>query len=154
MNSKTLHPLLLVDPEDRDLLDAKWHSDADGRPRKKFCHKFIFLHHLILQRKLHRNLARHEIPDHINGNVFDNRRPNLRVTDAMGNSQNRFHNSEFRGVSWHKTRKEWGAKVGHTENGINKVYWLGWFKDRKEAALAAKRKREELGFLSKESVSQ
>jgi hypothetical protein len=72
--------------------------------------------------------------DHINRNPKDNRRENLRVTDARGNVINRSFlrskSSQYRGVSI--MQGTWRAAITSNRKSIH----LGIFKTEEEAALA------------------
>ena len=75
--------------------------------------------------------------DHINGNGLDNRRENLRFASIGENSMCRKRDqsnntSGYRGVSWHKAKQRWEAKI--TING-RRVY-LGRFINKDDAARA------------------
>ena len=72
--------------------------------------------------------------DHRSGDTFDNRRRNLRIVTSAQNAQNRQRvcaRSGFRGVS--RMRGKWQARVGVGR----KIYHLGTFVTKKEAAAAA-----------------
>jgi hypothetical protein len=85
-----------------------------------------------------------EYVDHINGNVLDNRKSNLRICTNAENCRNtgpyKNNKSGYRGVSWHKRDKEWRAQIKH--NG--KVIWISAHKDKEEAARARDTKALEL----------
>jgi AP2-like factor (euAP2 lineage) len=73
--------------------------------------------------------------DHINGDVLDCRRSNLRIVPGQAaNRQNvrsrRGSTSSYRGVSWDKRTKSWRAVV--KVDGA--TYWLGRYADEEEAA--------------------
>lgn len=74
--------------------------------------------------------------DHINGDTLDNRRSNLRVCSAAENQQNsgKYNNNKsgFKGVYWISRDKKWGASI--SKNG--KRHYLGYFPDKKSAAIA------------------
>jgi hypothetical protein len=93
----------------------------------------ILIHHKILGNKEGLEI------DHINGNVFDNRKCNLRFCTHSENSKNRtkfkiLQNKKFKGVSLNKNDniKSWSAQIGY--NG--KVIFLGTFYSEIEAAQA------------------
>ena len=74
--------------------------------------------------------------DHINGDVLDNRRSNLRVCTRAQNGQNhrsRAGTSRYRGVSWNTKREKWVAQG--KLNG--KVHYLGSFDVEQQAAAVA-----------------
>ena len=135
---------VLVDDCDRDLLEHRWYTQKDtrtyyvvrsvakpggGRTTQR-------LHRVILSRMLGRELLRHEKVDHIDGNGLDNRRSNLRPATKAQNAQNKRPQvgctSRYKGVSWHKQRQKWCARIGL--NG--KLKHLGLFKCELEAARA------------------
>lgn len=69
----------------------------------------VFLHRRIME------AGERELVDHINGNRLDNRRDNLRLVDASGNSQNlrgltSRNKSGHRGVHWSPKDKRWIAQ--------------------------------------------
>lgn len=73
------------------------------------------------------------IVDHANGDVLDNRRSNLRITDAKGNQANRharLSSTGYKGVSFQKGRFVGQIKVdGHN-------HYLGRFRTAEAAARA------------------
>lgn len=78
-----------------------------------------------------------QVIDHINGNRADNRLINLRDVSNQTNVQNskaisRKNTSGVRGVSWHKQRCKWTARI--RVSGAYKS--LGLFKTIKEAGAA------------------
>lgn len=85
--------------------------------------------------------------DHVDGVKGNNRWANLRASDSVLNAQNRRkprsgNTAGALGVSWHKRRRRFRAEI--TVSG--RCHWLGWFKDREEAAaayLSAKRRLHE-----------
>lgn len=104
-------------------------------------------------RKEGRVLPMHEVicpcpegmePDHINGNALDNRDENLRPSTHHQNTMNKpiqpNNTSGFKGVSYRKDRRKWGAYIKF--NG--KMIHLGRFIDREDAARAYDRKAIEL----------
>ncbi|HLF28182.1 MAG TPA: AP2 domain-containing protein [Anaerolineae bacterium] len=127
--------IAFVDDEDSDLADLKWHViktyAVRGSP-----HNRVFMHRVILERKLKRRLRSGEHSDHINGNGFDNRRSNLRAATAVENGQNRKvssnNRSGFKGVYWNRCAQKWHAKIKHGGRNIH----LGYFNTPAEAARA------------------
>ena len=77
-----------------------------------------------------------KIADHVGGDTLDNRRANLRVTDARGNARNqgaRVDNaSGRRGVSYHRHTGLWRAQVNHAKDR----HHLGVYATPAEAAVA------------------
>jgi len=76
--------------------------------------------------------------DHRNGNGLDNRRENLRYCTHAENMCNRSkgnsraYSSQYKGVSYIKRLKKWGACIGVNKKEI----WLGTFSEEIEAARA------------------
>ena len=69
----------------------------------------------------------------------------LRISSAKENAENRAgpnvgNRSGYRGVSWNKSRRRWGAFVNHNQ----RLIFAGWFKTAAEAGEAARLKRLEL----------
>lgn len=81
--------------------------------------------------------------DHINGNRSDNRIANLRLASNKQNAENRGVRSDntsgYRGVSFDKKSGMYEASIRH--NG--KKVCLGFFEKAEEAALKAKKAREQ-----------
>ena len=78
----------------------------------------------------------HKLIDHVNGNIRDNRRSNLRRSTKVQNARNRGigsnNTSGFKGVFYRKDRSTWLAalRVGP------RLFKIGTFKTREEAARA------------------
>ncbi len=72
--------------------------------------------------------------DHINGNGLDNRKANLRYTDASMNKaasrMNKNNTSGYRGVYWDKHVGKWCARIGIH----NKRVFLGYAATQEECA--------------------
>lgn len=85
-----------------------------------------------------------KVVDHRNGNPLDNRRENLRVTDARGNATNVTRSKQqkrggYKGVSWHTGAGKWQASIcagALRPNGKRKQIYLGIFDDPVDAAKA------------------
>jgi hypothetical protein len=130
-----------IDDADADLAGYTWSLHSGGyairhtaRPRRVA----VRMHRVIMARKLGRALARHELVDHINGDVLDNRRVNLRLATNSENQFNRdlpAHNSTgYKGVyrATAGSRKPWQAAI--TINRCKRH--LGTFDTPQEAARA------------------
>jgi hypothetical protein len=84
-----------------------------------------------------------DVIDHRDGDPLNNRRENLRPTDALGNARNVVHSrnqkvGEFKGVS-ERQNGRWSARIkpGPDENGLpRKALHLGRFGSAEEAARA------------------
>jgi len=76
--------------------------------------------------------------DHINRDIFDNRRSNLRECTSSQNSMNKgiskSNSSGITGVSWHKATQKWRAWIMVSR----KMNHLGVFKTKEEAVSARK----------------
>lgn len=131
-----------IDKEDYELVKQfTWNTKTDSDylqanyQRKKFS-----LHRLIMKV----NNPKQQI-DHINHNVLDNRKCNLRIVTNSQNQMNRNkpkqNTSGVRGVYWHKNKKQWQANI----QVDNKLLYLGIF-DKKEDAIDARLKAEKQYF--------
>lgn len=106
--------------------------------------------------RMHFSVVGHPEPgfvvDHINGNGLDNRRENLRIITNKENIRcqriNRNNTSGYRGVSWHKGKQRWEARIRVNGKRLN----LGRYKTAEEAAYAydeaAKRHFQEFARLN------
>lgn len=106
-----------------------------------------YLHRMII------NAGCNDIVDHINCNPLDNRKNNLRITDATGNSHNltvvpKSNTSGIVGVSWDKEKKKWAAYIG--VNG--KHVFLGRYNDKELAATAYKQAKIKYHPTSQEAM--
>ena len=86
--------------------------------------------------RLHQLIMNDKMIDHINGNIFDNRKENLRKCTSAENGKNRGksrnNKSNYKGVSWHKALNKWRAFIFLDYKQIH----LGYFDDIIEAAKA------------------
>jgi hypothetical protein len=84
--------------------------------------------------------------DHINHIGTDNRICNLREVSRRVNCKNRKmdhdNKSGFTGVSWHAKSKKWMARIRCDGRQV----FIGYFKNKEEAAKAWRMKAAELGF--------
>lgn len=127
----------LVDDEDYEWAN-QWNWCAEKKRNGRFyAGRFdrITKQQLVLHREILQAPKRMQV-DHINGDGLDNRRSNLRLATHTENLRNRGMNSNnrsgYKGVSWHKQRGKWCAKIMVGRRGIS----LGLFFDPVEAALA------------------
>jgi hypothetical protein len=131
----TIRKHALVDPEDyARLAGFKWRLNGRGYVIRSGDN--AYLHRVVLGLEP----GDRRFADHINGNMVDNRKSNLRVVTPAESAQNRRFTvgrgtSRFRGVSWHEHTRKWRARAG-------RVY-LGIFDDEREAADVAARYRAE-----------
>ena len=74
--------------------------------------------------------------DHVNRNIHDNRKSNLRIVTCSQNMQNQstryINTSGYKGVSWHKAMRAWRARI--TISCSEQI--LGYFDTPEEAARA------------------
>lgn len=128
----------IVDSIDADLIKYKWNPH-----REKYAIRYtttrgkshgVFIHRIILERKLGRGLTSGEFVDHINGVGFDNRRCNLRLASMSENNRNvgkRSNNtSGYKGIS--RDHNFWRAEI--RVNG-KKIY-LGIYSTKEDAYAA------------------
>ena len=92
----------------------------------------IFMHREILGLKF----GDPRQTDHRNHNGLANWRDNLRICNGTQNQYNRNpqknHSSEYKGVSWHKRRHKWRARIFFDNHNIH----LGYYASEVEAAKA------------------
>lgn len=98
----------LIDLDDLELVIAKkWRYSrgnyTTGNTNPILIHRFLM------------NPKDNEVVDHINGDITDNRRKNLRVVTQQQNLINKAilsnNTSEIAGVSWDKSRNKWTAEI-------------------------------------------
>ena len=81
--------------------------------------------------------------DHINGDILNNCRDNLRVVthqeNCMNQGINKNNKSGVSGVYWHKNSNKWKAQISYK----NKLIYLGCFDNLEEATKARKDAEEE-----------
>ena len=125
--------LVMVDDEDYEFLQQfKWQVDryksvkTHANPRLKD----ILIHRVIMKPEKGVEI------DHIDGNRLNNQKSNLRFATSSQNKINRGprkdNKSGFKGVSWHRQRNLWTARVMID----GKYKHLGLFKTPEEAAEA------------------
>ena len=130
-------------------------DDADYEELSKYkwfawrnqCGDFYAVRNFLLKNKkqyriyMHRQILRlgqgdSRQVDHLNRSTLNNCRSNIRICTHPQNTRNRKHlsntSSQFKGVTWNKQIKKWGAQI--TINGKNKH--LGYWNMEKVAALA------------------
>ena len=120
-----------------ELSKYSWSRDSRGYLKRslKISGKrtSIAMHRAIMADQLRDGL----VVDHINGDILDNRRENLRVVSHSANRENSVSRkgatSRFRGVSFHKGLKKW--QVQFSLKG--KSYYLGVYKTEEEAGQVA-----------------
>lgn len=99
-------------------------------------HGIIYMHRVIMKRKLGRPLKPGEKVDHREGNQLDNRRSKLRLCTPLQNSGNMRKrkdgiSSKYIGISWRQDcRRHWQVVIKH--KGV--AYHIGMFASETEAA--------------------
>jgi len=82
--------------------------------------------------------------DHINGNMLDNRKINLRLCNSSENQANsclRVDNkSGYKGVCYHKRINKWQSYINNKRKRIH----IGYFETDREAGIAYNKKAKEL----------
>lgn len=116
--------------------DVAGYSNGDGyryisvQNRLYKAHRLAWLYH-------YGNWPKDQI-DHINRNRSDNRISNLRDVTNKQNHQNRSKSSNntsgHPGVSWHKQKSKWVARITHNQ----KLIHLGYFSILEDAVAARK----------------
>lgn len=128
---------VMVSDEDYEYLSRyKWSYN------KKFCVSAKDSGHSVIMHRLIMQPSTDEVVDHINRDVLDNRRENLRVCTRQQNNCNNGKEpglSGYRGVSKHGL-SGWRAQISHNYKYIN----IGTFDTPEEAAIAWNKKAVEL----------
>jgi hypothetical protein len=144
----------LVDADDYPAISAHtWHLKRKRNdPHRRYAQRTISLgkghNPPKTARVMHRQIMGVTDPkvlvDHRNGDGLDNRRSNLRLTDARGNTTNVVSSKlrkagGYKGVSWNKGAGKWQVSICGGEprpNGKRKQLYLGLFTDPAAAARA------------------
>ncbi len=104
--------------------------------KKYFAHRLAWLY-------AHGSFPENQI-DHINHVKADNSLKNLRACSRSENFANRKkqqnNTSGYKGVAWDKEKRKWRARIGHGR----KLFYIGRYKDIKDAAVAYNKKALEL----------
>lgn len=114
----------LVDEEDMDLAQRRWHVIYPGRGVpyvrgyvSKNPPKNESLHRVIVARMVGRELTRKDTVDHINCDTLDNRRANLRLVTRAQNAWNRRrasnNTSGYKGVCFINRTGKWRAYIDY-----------------------------------------
>lgn len=120
----------MFDVEDYDKIKhITWGEDTKGYLRGFYCNKMRSLHRLVLNQ----NVKNDTMVDHINHNIKDNRKENLRITTNSGNIKNSKlsvrNTSGVKGVSFDKEDLRWKANIQCNK----KKYYLGSFVNKEDA---------------------
>ena len=130
----------IVDPEDFERLNKhKWYASQGNNTF--YAVRGIRAGRKRITLKMHRQILRppdHLFVDHMNHNGLDNRKANLRPATHSQNNFNRIIStrgnlsSKYKGVTWHKSKKKWQARIGI----YGKRKYIGCFDDEIQAAKA------------------
>ena len=135
--------IAIVDDEDGDLAQIKWHVSLVGprpyarRNTRQFKNTVpLFLHRVILERIIGQPLEKGEMCDHANCNTLDCTRGNLRLASHTENMRNR--SVQRHNVSGYKGVSSSYYKQGHrAQIRVNyKTIVLGFFPTKEDAARA------------------
>lgn len=142
----------LVDDVDADLLSFKWYAKYNRSTKSYYAarnvgirpfRKTLYMHTIVLERMLNRELSDKEVVDHIWHDTTDNRRSKIRVATKAQNSANqttRSNTSLYKGVTFNKRLGRYIAQISH-----NRVrYHLGVFNTAEDAKEAYDKKSLEL----------
>ena len=129
----------IIDIEDYLIIkDFKWYLGNNGYLMSDSDNQRNYLHRLILNKPT-------EYIDHINRDKLDNRKCNLRLCNQSQNGYNRKLNknniSGYKGVSWINDKRKFKSQIKNNY----KVYFLGYYDTKEEAALAYNKKAIEFG---------
>lgn len=133
----------LVDDEDFERVNQfKWNAQKG----KKTFYASRYIHGSISQRgkKMHQLIMEGKMSDHIDRNGLNCQKSNLRPCTNQQNQMNRpgreNSSSTYKGVSWQKKIKKWGAYI----RVDYKLIHLGFYVSEIEAAKAYDKKALEL----------
>lgn len=99
-----------------------WKTHRNGKDVTVYLHRFVMA-------------SPKAMVDHINGDIYDCQRRNLRiVTNSQNqmNSKGRLHSSVHKNVYWNKKLQKWKAQI--TVDG--RSFFLGYFDEERHAAYA------------------
>lgn len=118
----------IVDDEEFEYLNQwKWHCSNRGYAIRTQKNKKIFMHRII------NNTPKELFTDHINGDILNNRKVNLRACTTSQNGFNRKLNinntSGYKGIVWHKRDNKWQVQI----KAGSKNKYIGSFSDQREA---------------------
>ena len=133
------------DKDDYNIVSKKWwYKDSNGYATNAYVEnnktKYLRLHRFVLN-----VISPNLYVDHINKNIYDCRKCNLRICSHKENDRNSnlycTNTSGIIGVSWDKHRNKWAAHICVNYKNIN----LGRY-NKKEDAIIARLKAEKLYF--------
>lgn len=121
----------IVSGIDRDLYAHKWQTSNGyaSRPIKRKSHT---MHRIIMERMIDRPLEKSEYVDHIDRNILNNQRSNLRVASPSQNLVNskvsKRSKTKLKGVQFKPNLGKWRARIADE--------YLGYFDNPNDAARA------------------
>lgn len=124
-----------------ELIQWKWCAHLNASGNHYYAERVALVGGARIHIKMHRLILGLEKGDpregdHINGDSLDNRDGNLRIAGEGGNAANskirKNNTSGFKGVSWHKRVKKYGAHVNHAGRKL----FVGYFDDPRAASEA------------------
>lgn len=130
---------VLIDIDDIEKVNNyKWHLSNNGYASSK-CkatnNKNILLHRFLL------DCPDDMVVDHINHNILDNRKSNLRVCthqqNMMNQNINSVNTSGYKGVSWNKRKEKWEVYIDFKNKRIKLGYYIS-----KEEAIKVRKQAE------------
>lgn len=136
----------IIDDCDADLAEYRWFCSHQGYTVRsyhvsKHNKPIIFLHSVIMERKLGHSVPDGYYVDHVNRNKLDNRRDNLRLASKGQNAINSKvpsnNTSGAKGVTWDKSKQRWQAQIVYQQ----KFVFIGRYK-KVEDAIEARREKE------------
>jgi hypothetical protein len=148
----------IEDIEKLKKLNVRWHGLYVPRMDSYYVVAQLYVEGKFTSVLMHRylmNPKEDKVVDHLNHDILDNRKSNLRLIKNAENLQNArgasSHNksSGIRGVSWSKWRKKWRARL----NVNRKEIIVGYFDDVKEAEKAVKKARAKHMPFSQEALT-
>lgn len=136
---ETKGKILLIDKDDYEKIKNYSINTSDKYPRIWIKKRPTKLHRYLLNY----DSSKFQV-DHIDGNVYNNRRNNLRICTRSQNNMNRRKSpkcsSKYKGVSFHKKKNKWQIAIFCNRKRI----LIDYFKDEIEAAKAYDNKAREL----------
>lgn len=101
---------LVSDSDYKALSQYKWHLVSTGYPATLYRGNRHFTMHRMIT-----DAPKSRMVDHINGNILDNRRNNLRLVTVAQSNKNRSgrknSSSQYKGVSWDTRTRNWIVQI-------------------------------------------
>lgn len=120
----------IIDRDDLERINLyTWRLAGTGYIKGKIDKKDVYLHRYVMK-----ELNSSVVIDHVNNNILDNRKVNLRQATLQSNSFNRIKSknksSHYKGVSFEKSKDKWQSYIKVDQ----KKYFLGYHDNQIEAA--------------------